>query len=365
MEKIIKKYRMMDVTFSVECNEPGFFDMLEVQPWVEKENRSNGEADISAEIDFSSISSIPSRIRVGEKVFDLIPETRHYNAYILLMEEVINRNRRYLMIHGGAVYKDGNAYAFVGPSNSGKSTLLYALSREGFSLVADDLLLLDINEMNIIILRESIGLRRGSLKFFGIDEEECNSKYPFKDDTKAFLNVERELINHDADIILKTLFIFSNVFEDEGRHVADLFLKSWNDAFIEKITEIPGVKFIDKYTKNGVPVCRLSVMADASNEFQVVCKDNENHIFYTEAVNAGVNDFANPPLIKKISKRDAVLALIKNMRNPRILRDTTGNRYPELMLRLGTILEGVDTYSFKPGILDKTVNEIKNIICDA
>ncbi len=47
--------------------------------------------------------------------------------------------RGMLVLHGNALEKDGRAIVGLGPSGAGKSTLAYALMREGWRLLADDL----------------------------------------------------------------------------------------------------------------------------------------------------------------------------------------------------------------------------------
>ena len=49
-------------------------------------------------------------------------------------------------LHVSAVLHDGRVHGFGGPSGAGKSTLVAALTNEGFPLVADDTLLLKLNE---------------------------------------------------------------------------------------------------------------------------------------------------------------------------------------------------------------------------
>jgi hypothetical protein len=48
-------------------------------------------------------------------------------------------------LHASAVAHDGRAYAFTGPAGAGKSTLVAALGRAGFSQLCDDTLILDLS----------------------------------------------------------------------------------------------------------------------------------------------------------------------------------------------------------------------------
>jgi hypothetical protein len=53
------------------------------------------------------------------------------------------------VLHASAVAVDGSALAFVGPSNQGKSTLAALLCSEGASLIADDVLVIDLGTAGV------------------------------------------------------------------------------------------------------------------------------------------------------------------------------------------------------------------------
>ena len=58
---------------------------------------------------------------------------------------VILAQRGRFVLHASAVSMNGRAVAFTGPSGRGKSTLVAALARAGYPLVADDLTVIDFN----------------------------------------------------------------------------------------------------------------------------------------------------------------------------------------------------------------------------
>lgn len=57
---------------------------------------------------------------------------------------VLLRQRGYLVLHASAVVKDGQAVAFMGESGWGKSTIAEYLHQQGYDLLTDDVLVLDI-----------------------------------------------------------------------------------------------------------------------------------------------------------------------------------------------------------------------------
>ena len=59
---------------------------------------------------------------------------------------VILGQRGRFVLHASAVSIDGRAVAFTGPSGRGKSTLVAALSRAGYPLIADDMTVIDFSD---------------------------------------------------------------------------------------------------------------------------------------------------------------------------------------------------------------------------
>lgn len=59
---------------------------------------------------------------------------------------VLLRQRGYLVLHASAVAKEGEAIAFMGNSGWGKSTLAEYFYQQGYELLTDDVLVLDVRE---------------------------------------------------------------------------------------------------------------------------------------------------------------------------------------------------------------------------
>jgi hypothetical protein len=64
---------------------------------------------------------------------------------------VLLHQRGLLVLHGSAVVIKGRAIAFLGPSGSGKSTIAASLNKREYSILADDVIAIDIiNELPVI-----------------------------------------------------------------------------------------------------------------------------------------------------------------------------------------------------------------------
>ena len=79
--------------------------------------------------------------------------------------------RGMLVLHGNALERDGEAIVCVGHSGAGKSTLAYALMKQGWRLLADDLVAIT-PEGKVLPGIPRIKLWHDATKAFGLDPEE-------------------------------------------------------------------------------------------------------------------------------------------------------------------------------------------------
>ena len=88
---------------------------------------------------------------------------------------VILLQRKILPLHGSVIAIDGKAYAFVGDSGAGKSTLASAFLNQGYQILTDDVIPIQLNEENIPIVTPSYPqqkLWQESLDQFGVDSNQ-------------------------------------------------------------------------------------------------------------------------------------------------------------------------------------------------
>ncbi|MEW9699892.1 aldolase [Paenibacillus sp. SI8] len=83
--------------------------------------------------------------------------------------------RKVLPMHGSAVVVDNKAYAFIGDSGNGKSTLASAFLQRGFRLLSDDVIAVSLGEGNIPYVTPAYPqqkLWQESLDFFGMQADQ-------------------------------------------------------------------------------------------------------------------------------------------------------------------------------------------------
>ena len=98
----------------------------------------------------NSIQCIPGR------------KTPSYTLRHLLLDQVLPLVLNYRgkeVLHGAAVATPYGAYAFVGPTGSGKSTLAASFLASGYSVLADDCVVLDARGEDIVTIPAYPGLR--------------------------------------------------------------------------------------------------------------------------------------------------------------------------------------------------------------
>lgn len=98
------------------------------------------------------------------------------------------RQRGLLVLHGSSVARDGKIIAFLGDSGYGKSTTASYFIQNGYKLVAEDLLVIEMkeNELRAVPGPDSIKLRPDSGKKF-------NSKFDLY--PKVYNNTEKRIID--------------------------------------------------------------------------------------------------------------------------------------------------------------------------
>lgn len=83
--------------------------------------------------------------------------------------------RKILPLHGSAIVINGKAYAFVGHSGHGKSTLASAFLQQGYQLLTDDVIAVTLDDQNIPYVTPAYPqqkLWQESLDTFGMDSNE-------------------------------------------------------------------------------------------------------------------------------------------------------------------------------------------------
>jgi len=75
--------------------------------------------------------------------------------------------RRYLLLHAGAVERDGRALLLTGESGAGKSTLSALLGERGWRFMGDEFALLDLDDGRLWPFPRAVSLKNAAAELFG------------------------------------------------------------------------------------------------------------------------------------------------------------------------------------------------------
>lgn len=150
--------------------------------------------------------------------------------------------KKILCLHGSAVAIDGKAYAFVGDSGAGKSTIAAAFALKNFQLISDDVIAINFDNQDKPLVMPSYPQQKlweESLIGFGMNS--INYKPLFERETKYAVPVKNPII---VPIPLAGI-IELNVIENEssiryesldGLHrVQTLFQHTYRSSFIRRL----------------------------------------------------------------------------------------------------------------------------------
>jgi hypothetical protein len=164
-------YRMLSLSFTVRSTDEGF---AEAMAWhFAPFRRSAPEVsafpvDLYVQEEHRGPDPALYSLFVGNALrytaFDLGEVLAH--AVWLLHAEVSARTRDFLLLHAGAVTRGGAALVLPARPDLGKSTLVLALLRAGFSYLSDELAPIDPVTSRVYPFERRIALDEGGLGFF-------------------------------------------------------------------------------------------------------------------------------------------------------------------------------------------------------
>ena len=151
-------------------------------------------------IDVSNVAMFHYAAATGQVVAvprNAIEEGRVRAIYQRVVLPFLLQALGYEMLHASAVRTERGVVAFCGHSAAGKSTIATGLRRRGYSVWADDALLLEVGaRISAIALPFAVRLRRESAEFFGLGGRGDGSS----DDLSG---IERDPVDLAAVCVLK------------------------------------------------------------------------------------------------------------------------------------------------------------------
>lgn len=157
------------------------------------------------------------RVDGGQTItYDPLPEADPLFMRTILGGEllaVLLRQRGFLTLHASSVSIDGAAIAFVGDSGWGKSTLSTYFTRNGFSLVSDDVTCLSIGQDRVEVRPGPAGVRlQQDAGAHLVDDYERLPRVHGETTKRLYVNEAREIA---SSVPLTAVFLLENTFRAE------------------------------------------------------------------------------------------------------------------------------------------------------
>lgn len=189
--------------------------------------------------------------------------------------------RKELPLHGSSVAIDGKAYAFVGQSGVGKSTLASAFISKGYQLLSDDVIAISLSEGNIPMVEPSYPQQKlweDSLNNFGM--ETAHYRPLFERETKYSVPLHSQYYNEPLPL--------AGVFELSKGDCKTIELKP--------ITGLNQFRILLKQTFRSSLIERMGLM--------------EWHFYYSSHIIKHINMFQLRRPITKFTANNMVSAVI-------------------------------------------------------
>lgn len=148
--------------------------------------------------------------------------------------------RRFLVLHASAVEREGKAIAFLGPKGTGKSTTAAAMCMNGYQLVTDDMLVLDMYQDSQPVAAPGpfmLKVREDTAGLLSIDHAKI-----FKPDHPRF---RKKIYSPDADSPGRSFPIETMYFLDIGTEISLTTLHG-KEKLIHIISSVYGTGSLDR-----------------------------------------------------------------------------------------------------------------------
>jgi hypothetical protein len=282
------------------------------------------------------------------------------HAHMIVVQHVIDAIDDHLLIHSGVVAKNGKGFIISGPSTFGKTTLMLELVARGYKFYSDEFCALRLSDFAISAFPRSLGIRKNSPFLQRIDAKKCLLLKNIGRGEKFLIDC-KELFpgSIGSNCNAKYFILLRGVRNKEDatqNTIIDLALYSTNQELIESLCNDDGIKLMETCTENNYIIYRFLIPRHTGlmNTFRSVCDKYRDDIFYQEQLVNEIPDFTALPSIESLSKSQASLEMLKNIRNrsskSKLLERFKGKN-TQMLLTIGDFLKNINCYEMKIGSL--------------
>ena len=287
-------------------------------------------------------------------------ELIYSHAYMLILNELIDRIRNYFLFHAGVVSKGETGVLIVGPSSFGKTTMTLELVRRGFTFLSDEFCPIDRVNKRIYSFPRSLNVREGSLTILNkIPPKNLLAVKNIGRGSKLVMDIkEWKEGNVGTSTLGKYVFFLrgKKFYEiDDSVKLIDLALIEEDKKLISQLQMITNTKMISKTIVECYFVYRFELKQRAGLMFQEICKNNSQKILYIESISTDVPEYNSEPFLREVPLSKAIIEMMRNLRNrsqnSSLVKDF--NSQTQLFMKVGEIVKQMRCYNLSVGKLDK------------
>ena len=285
---------------------------------------------------------------------------------------ILGSVRTHLILHAGAVSREGRGLVISGNSGMGKSTLVSHLVARGFGFLSDEIAPVERGTGIIEPHPLRVGLRPGPGQ--ALSRDAASIEFSCLGDEKRLVDMAVLSGARAAERVpLRTVIFLStraegpvNTSKKVGGPVG-MVVTGWPAALERDIAELSGVAIAGtrawrENTEVLLRVDNLHTIAPSLNELAAA---HGVEIVQLQYEDFGEHDFDVDPVLAPISTASAVIELVKRMPSycrAALIRDAFGGSAARLVEEwAGLVKTGVSFYRLTPGRLDRALDLVEGV----
>lgn len=273
---------------------------------------------------------------------------RHSHAYMIILNRILAVIHDFYLIHAGSVVAGDRAILLIGGSGFGKTTLILELLHRGLGLLSDEFASLHRHDNLVHAFPRSLGIRETAFSLFAdLDQSKMVRVKNIGRGHKQLLDPTRiPGVRIAKPTAISHIFVIGAGKSDQAEEAIcmDLALQRPQPELLVRLQSLPGVSLESTGDEDDYTVWRYRVDQQVSLEFSNICDEARSAILYCERIHQNRPDFTQPARVEKMSKSQAAMLLLRNLRN-RVgcfgseegFRRATSRTYMDLVSRVKTI----------------------------
>lgn len=292
----------------------------------------------------------------------LDPVVPRLHAYNLFVTELLGTVSECFVFHGTVVSKDGRAVVVSGPTTFGKTTLGIHLATRGFSLLADDVCILERATGRVVPFTRPLRLRPGARAMLSAEQlAAAEAAVVARQEEDWIVDSARWPGAAKSPAIVGMTVILRPASDGAGvRRFPRYEIRARRErhAVLDELRGIPGISGPPEITDRGATAI---VQVDEVGPLLGWLRKHRADLVYAVKHTSEPPQFDGPPRLEPISRFQAAIELGQEMQNrhddSRVGREFA-DREVLMVVEIANLLRDARCLALTPGRLDEAVDAI-------